>query len=589
MLDFCQKPLNPPETICIFPPVKMNLESLRREDIMELADSAQIFHQGEEYYESGAVYNFAASANAIAAQVRSETGDYTVKIDDSAGSLEMYCDYPYEGDVCPHIIAVLLYYLNDKEREAIDVEFITADPLEQTLETMSQQELLGLVLQLSREKKEVRRALLASVSIPPAAIRHLQRNPQKVSEIKAAIERLFDEMLYEEEDYRDESEEGSASYGDLLDVFETAKVFNTLDRLEIFGYAIAYGNQILEESPVSTLEIEKAIGLFAETVAMLSLSPEDKRDYFNALIETRDWAMSGYSNIAAAVKQALETLCTVTEDYRYLIYLVKNSSYPQAYQLIPRYYIQLGEDEEYLRDRYSRLETEADYMELAEYWQLKGDREKYLETLEAWVARVLEQEREASRAWYDCYPSAAMESLGIWPALTEFYQNQQHHHNLAKVLLTLAENQSVTVKLYRQIEAIALPLGQWPELQQILLERAAENLEELAKIYIDERDWAAAIELAYQNIDSETVPVLVADSIKAYHPEASIDIYQELVQQHIDRKSREKYRMAADYADAIKFIYLELLRDGDSWQNYIEGIRQSYNNRRALKDEFQGL
>ena len=560
---------------------KMNLESLRREDIMELADSAQIFHQGEEYYESGAVYNFSASGATIAAQVRCETGSYTVKIDGSAGSLQIYCSYPYKGRVCPHAIAVLLYYLNSKELnskelnskelEPIDVEYI-ADPLEQTLEKMTQQELLGLVLQLSREKNEVRRALLASVPIPPATILQQPRQDRKVNELKSAIERLFDNLLYEEE-YRDYGENGSANYSDLLDVFEAAKVFNPLDQLEIFGYAIALGNETLEEQPVSTLEIEKAISLFAETLALISLSPEDKRDYFNVLIEILDWTMSSYGNVAVAIEQALEVICRAPEDYRYLIHLFENSRYRQRYKLIPRYYIKLGEDEQYLRDRYSRLETEADYMELAEYWQLKGDREKYLQTLEAWLARILEQEREASRAWYDCYPTAAMESLAIWPALTEIYQNQQQHHHLSKVLVTLAKNQLVTAKLYRQIEAIAFPLGQWPELQEILIERAAENPEELAKIYIEEKDWEAAIELAYQNIDSETVPVLVADSIKAYYPEASIDIYQELVQQHIDRESKGKYRIAADYADAIKFIYLELLQDGDSWQKYKESAK----------------
>src|SRR5215216_528529 len=35
--------------------MRMNLNSLTRKDLMQLADSSAVFHRGEEYYRSGAI------------------------------------------------------------------------------------------------------------------------------------------------------------------------------------------------------------------------------------------------------------------------------------------------------------------------------------------------------------------------------------------------------------------------------------------------------------------------------------------------------------------------------------------------------
>jgi hypothetical protein len=64
--------------------------------------------------------------------------------------------------------------------------------------------------------------------------------------------------------------------------------------------------------------------------------------------------------------------------------------------------------------------------------------------------------------------------------------------------------------------------------------------ETLAKIHLYEEDWPAAIELARQKTNYETMQVLVADGVKEKHPEEAIQIYPDF------RSSRSKDQSLLD-------------------------------------------
>ncbi len=562
----------------------MHLESLRREDVMELADSAQIFHQGEEDRESGAIYQCSVSPSGILAKVRDKQGDWTVAIDNSTETLEMDCDCPYKGYVCQHMVAVLLLYIEggDEKIEPLEPDANTPEALRQTVSAMSHQQLVELVLGLAEEREEVMRALLAAVAVPSDIIQQQPQNLQKVTQLKGEIA-LFFEKLPE----LAQGEAGGESQWD--HIWAVTKLLNPSDQVEVLGYAIAYGNETVGDFPEIGPKIEQAIAHFATAAVLLSPHQEEKREYLNALIACLDWPMCRYPHIADAVKNALETICTVPADYRYLISYFASSKRPEAAELIPRYYLILGDDANYLRYRQENLDTEAEYLELAEYWKQKGNQGKYLETLEAWILHLLRQEQEtaAGLSWF--YPTAALERLGILPFLVQPYQTQLNDQNLYRILLALAEQKPVTLELYQQIQTLATRALMWPKLQQILLERAAENPQELARIHMKEQNWEGAIQLARANLDSPAIAIMVAESMRLKNPQGAIVIYQELVQGYIDQKSRDKYRAAADCALAMKSIYLDILHDRETWQQYIDSLSSRYQNRRALKEEFQAL
>jgi len=568
----------------------MSLKSITRKDIMQLADSSAVFHRGEEYYRSGAIYQFTVSGNSITAKVHGTYGNYTVKVEDVGNVLDWNCTCPYEGDVCKHIVAALLRYLEGDYEEVEPIEPETPSALEQTLRAMSHQELLKLVLRLASEQADVRRLLLANVSISPQTIRQQPRSSRQVNKLKRQITDFFNEIEHRSEydDYYsyheyDEAEE----YPELDSVFEVAKTLNPGDQIEVFWHVVTCGNDMFEEYPVGTAQIEQAIGLYAEAVGKLESAHEEKQVYLDSLIEALNWDMCGYGAVTDALKNALDTLCAMPEDHRHVIGQLKNSDHKKAQDWIAGYYLKLGDEKNYLRVRQKNLETEAQYMELADYWKQKGDHEQYIATLEQYVSKLPKKRSEPDVFYYPYVLRA--ESGGVLKTLEEYYRSQQDDENLCRILMASAQYERLDLDLYKQIESVSTKLGTWRECQSKLKGVAKEDPKTLAEIHLYEEDWQAAINLAHQKGSYEDVQVLVADGVKAGYPEEAIKIYQRLVQRYIDMQSRKYYHTAAGYAEKIKAIYVSILDDKNAWQRYIDSVRQRYPRHRALQKEFQRL
>jgi uncharacterized Zn finger protein len=568
----------------------MSLKSLTRKDIMQLADSSAVFHRGEEYYRSGAIYQFTVSGDHITAKVRGTYGNYTVEVEDVGDQLEWHCTCPYEGDVCKHIVAALLRYLEGDYEAVAPIEPEAPSALEQTLRAMSHQELLGLILKLASEQADVRRLLLANVSISPQTIRQQPRSSRQVTKLKRDIADFFNEMEHRaqyDDDYYDHEYDEREEYRELGSVFEVAKALNPADQIEVFWHVVTCGNDMFEEYPVGTAQIEQAIGLYAEAVSKLEPTDEEKQAYLDSLIEALDWDMCGYGAVTDALKNALDALCTSPQDYHYVIGQLKTNDKPKFKDWIAGYYLKLGDDQNYLRVRQKYLETEAHYLELADYWRQKGDQEKYLATLEAYVSKLPEKRAEPAVFYYPYVPRAA--SASVLQTLEDHYRHQQDDENLCRILMTKAQYERLTLELYKHIERVSAKLGTWKECQPKLKEVAKAQPKTLAEIHLHEEDWLAAIELARQNARYEDVQVLVAEGVKPEYPQEAIKIYQQLVQRYIDMQSRKYYHTAAGHAARIKTIYESILKDKHAWQQYIDALRQKYPRHRALQEEFERL
>jgi len=462
--------------------------------------------------------------------------------------------------------------------------------LEQALEAMSHQELLALVLKLASERADFRRALLANVSISPQIINQQPRKAQQVKKLKQEITNFFNEHQYRSEygdDYYDHEYHEDEEYPQLDSLFEVAKTLNPADQVEVFWHVLTCGNDMFEDYPIGTAQIRQATSLYAEAVGKLKLVPQDKQPYFDSLIGALDWNMGDYGEVTQAIKNALDTTCTAPADYLYLISKFKKSDYLKASDWVAGYYLKLGDEKNYLQVRQKNLETEAQYMELAEYWKKKGEQKKYVATLEEWVTN-LPRKKSEPQFHYSAY-DATEESDTVLKALAEHYRKQKDDKNLCRILLTMAKYDEVTLDLYKRIEKVSAKLGKWQKLQPTLVELAKEDVETLAEIYLYEKDWQAAIQLAHQKTSYEQVRVLVANGVKEHQPEESIKIYQALVQHYIDLKSRKHYHTAARYAAEIKSVYLSILNNKDAWQRYADLIRKRYLRYPALQDEFRRL
>jgi hypothetical protein len=77
---------------------------------------SDIYHRGKDYYENGNVSDLQNLDNGRwIAEVEGNYDDYNVEItlDDQGNIKDFECDCPYEGDICKHVVAVLLE-INDQ-------------------------------------------------------------------------------------------------------------------------------------------------------------------------------------------------------------------------------------------------------------------------------------------------------------------------------------------------------------------------------------------------------------------------------------------------------------------------------------------
>jgi hypothetical protein len=295
--------------------------------------------------------------------------------------------------------------------------------------------------------------------------------------------------------------------------------------------------------------------------------------------------------VVDAVHQALSALCETPGELRHLIAILREADESCFADWIAEYYRLLDDDEAYLAIRTAYLNHESQYLDLADYWQEQGDPVKAQEILERFAARLAEQltlpaehARALSVKWKD----------GVLDRLQAIYRTSGDDANLCRILILTARSRNVTLELYQQIKPLAESLSTWKETKPLLLQLAKINEETLARIYLFEKDWDAAIKLsleksAYSFGFSLGVRPLVACGIKHHRPQAALTILRDIVQSCINQQQRLAYAQAAGYAAEIKDIYRNILHDEHAWQSYITDLRQRYPRHRALQEEFRSL
>ncbi len=145
------------------------------------------------------------------------------------------------------------------------------------------------------------------------------------------------------------------------------------------------------------------------------------------------------------------------------------------------------------------------------------------------------------------------------------------------------------LNLYKNLQSAANRLGNWEETKQSFITLCKDDEYTLAEVYIYEKDYPAAIKLANEHVTYHAVIDHVVENIKQIFPKEAISLYQKIVQEYIDHKSRDDYREAAAYSKKIKSIYDSILKDPISWEKYLNALRMRYKHFRALQDEFKNL
>ena len=127
---------------------------------LEAFAGSTIFKRGVSYFETEKVYDLKIDpvADEVVAKVLGNYGNYEVSIGDEGERLTAYCDCPYDGYPCKHVVAVCLQYMENKEhyRGAAKKQRDLHQRIEKELPKRSKPELIELLLKAVTHSTELR-------------------------------------------------------------------------------------------------------------------------------------------------------------------------------------------------------------------------------------------------------------------------------------------------------------------------------------------------------------------------------------------------------------------------------------------------
>lgn len=321
---------------------------------------------------------------------------YAVRIRETAAgtNLDVACDCPYEGGVCKHIVAVLLTYLEQTGQGGPQPDELLADrdgddeddaELARRLQDLEPETLIRLVLELARTYPDIRTALLLATRPGDARATARGADPN-VKSLTRAVRHAFRSREF-------------------IDHYQMPKVMEALDRVkaaarfadplaraEVYWAIIDQGLKAFQRADDSDGMLGSEVSFTLEEFvrAFLAANPtaEARRrrlqDLFRHLI-SHDYGLDD------ALLSATLALCQEATDYDWLLTALQErleSGDLDHYQRrklrqhilsIHRY---RGDDERYLALRQAYLEDALDYLELARYWQERGQPEQAIAALE---------------------------------------------------------------------------------------------------------------------------------------------------------------------------------------------------------------
>jgi hypothetical protein len=583
----------------------MNLNDLTVEEITEFADSPAIFEKGQRCYHSGLVDQFFMSGKGIKAKVKENNDTYSLEIRTGGGKVTADCTCGYEGEVCEHIVAVLLYsMLGDPEDEGDDAEDefmdnphvipLPVNALEQLLTgQLNFQDLLGLAAQLETELSHVK----GGKSWPDNVIQFPRSRKMSVAELKDQVKEFFRQSPETAEDGEIGSFPVFPFYEprhprSLYPVFAQVDTLSLPEQIDVLWYIVTYGNLTFNKAGtlVGNDDIAEAVGLFAVTVNRLGVQMPEKEVYINNLVAAFDWPLFLNDYLNQALKDGLDTVCSTEEELRYAIASLEASGVDnKSMDWVIDAYHAVGDKEKFVQLFEKHLDTPGDYLSLANYYSEEEDIPKSIEVLERWIAECTPQKPDDVRAWEDLYREKNNDVLTLLEELLDYYSQEEDTPKVYQMMMLWLRIDGLSLFFYNDLKSVAQKLKCWEACQRQIQMFARDEGDILAEIYLNEKDWDRAIALMQTVELSRPLQLAIARGVREQRPQEAIGLYKKLVEFCIHKKTRTYYQNAAEYAQEIQEIYLEELDDPQGWEDYISSLRTKYLRYRALQEELDQL
>jgi uncharacterized Zn finger protein len=567
----------------------------------------QSFARGQQYYQSGAVFNTSRQGDLLTGECEGSLATaYQLRVELEAGGVRTAsctCPYGFSG-FCKHIIALLLTYLYQPE------EFLERRQVSEVLAELNRADLLELISQMTERDPNLYDWLETAI---PAARAPSQSDAQPIKDqrrIQASAKvyrRQIRGILHSLDGYR-----MSEIYwmlggmvqelGRFVDVAEAClaagEAEEALTILMTLLEEVAGRYDQFDDSDGVLGDFLAGLGLpLAEAILSIQQDKAGRRTLKGKLepivSELADYGIDGLEVALEALEQGWATI-----DAGKAPEVMGEAGWEEAADLTQAQLNVLerqGRTDEYLKlcqqageyRRYVLMLLEVGRAEEAMPVALNrlASAEEALSVAEK--LRELGQVREAiTLGERGLALPGHKQSLGVWLGRLEEAQGRSEPALLA---YRAAFTSLPSLELYRTLKRLA---GQgWAELRPEIMDIlwAASHFSVLAEVYLLEEDWDHAIQVADQaGFWSYALVERVADGVLSQRPAWVIQVSIQQADGLIEKTQSKYYPAAARWLLRAKMAYLAAGR-GDEWQAYLAYLKQAYARRPALQRELRQL
>jgi len=562
------------------------------------------FSRGKSYYRNGHISETVRRGNVIEGDCEgSEYQPYRVKATLGNKGVEgSECSCPIGGG-CKHVAALLLAWHHQPG------EFEERQPVGDTLEEKSREELIALVKEMVKRQPE----LEYLIDLPLAGGKGAKRGkPVDVKTYRRQIRRAMSGA----EDWRDVSS-AAHEVGMVVDIGDQfAEAEDWANAQAVYQAVI---DEVLDEYESThdegdiASEAGRAIEGLGECLAANADDPAARRELLRALFDVIKWdTNAGGLGIGDGVEDLLFKHAT-DDDYaemrKWIEAEVKalptgGDAFSSKWRrdhwgsflsdlnahdktIDPEKFLKQAKALSLHQQVFDKL------LELKRYDEAVEVAKKHLAG-SAWERIGTADKLEAVKRFDEALalveaglPGNTDDRLFEW--LAARYKKQGHKERALELQLTRWQKGRPSEKLYDEIAALAKDMKQWESLRPKLLAdlEGRKQSDVLAKIYLREEEWDLALAVAQQDTNpwgSLNLKLEVAKVVEKERPEEAIDLYLEAVEKVISQQGRENYKTAASYLKRIRDLFTAL-NQKDEWVQAIAAVRERHKNKPALKEE----
>lgn len=556
--------------------------------------SPAIVGRGQEYYNDQAVKDLTELKNGKWMAIVEGTVDYEVDvtIDEKREVTHFFCNCPYDGDVCKHVVAVLLA-IEDESIDAIGEKSQKKSPeWQQIIKYLPEDELRSFIIEFAARNEKLKNELI--INFP--ALDQADNSDKYRNIISESFNSATDRHGYI--DYRD-------TYAAMHPIDNLlAKADEHIEKAnyrEAFSIASAVAPECI-----------KAIQYFDDSDGECGGAIEDAFQIIDTILEK--------SKDTSFTDEVYEWLCEQMENSEYGNYgcddhmehtffnrAINPVRISNAYEYIEKQLIKAQSKEGwsaeyditlYLKHKIELLQKEGKDQEAD---KLIDDNIYYSDFRKIRVEQRLEQKDydQATLLLKEGIKIAEQENYsGIvhhWKEqLLSIYKSTNNISELQKISLNLFEDNPGTMEYYR-IYKKTIPKNDWPQtcemiIQKLLPKKQKSNFftghlsHNLANIYIEEKMWNRLFDAVKTDNRIYTISNYTK-YLKADFSNEVINLYKEGILEYAQKTGRDVYKQLVSYLskmaaleggfDEAKLLMIELLEE--------------YKNRPAMKDEFNAL